>query len=74
MAQVQLATRIDSKVKMVIDRVCRVKGLLLSRFIEDAILDKLEEIEDVEDLRHLRRESSRPLSEIMKDLKVHGKI
>lgn len=74
MSETQLATRIDTKVKSTLDKVCKSKGMKLSHFIEEAILDKLEEMEDLEDLQHIRRESSRPLSDIMKDLKAHGKL
>jgi hypothetical protein len=74
MAFAQLATRIDDKVKKTVELVCKNRGLKMSRFIEDALLDKLEELDDVEDLKSLRKEPSRPLSEILKDLKAHGKI
>lgn len=70
----QLATKIDGKVKRAVQRVCKQRGFKMSRFIEDALLDKLEEMEDLEDLRSLRKESFRPLSEVLKDLKAHGKL
>ena len=41
---------------------------------EEALLDKLEELEDVEDLKTLLCEPTRPLSEILKDLKLDGKL
>ncbi len=74
MATAQLATKIDGRVKKTVEIVCRQKGLKMNKFIEEALLDKLEEMEDIEDLHSLRREPSRPLSEILKDLKAHGKI
>jgi predicted DNA-binding protein len=70
----QLATKIDSRVKKTVEKVCRKKGLKMNRFIEEALLDKLEEMEDLEDLKSLRKETSRPLSAIIQDLKLHGKI
>lgn len=72
--QTQLATRIDSRIKKTIDKICDQYGLKLNRFIEDAILDKLEEMEDLEDLKLLRREPSRPFSAVLKELKARGKI
>lgn len=74
MTQSQLATKIDENVKKTLEATCRERGLKMNRFIEDAILDKLEELEDIEDLQHLRREPTRSLRDILKDLKKHGKI
>lgn len=74
MGDIQLATRIDSKIKNALDRVCKARGGKMNRFIEEAVLDKLEEMEDSGDLRALRRETSRPLSGIIRDLKAHGKL
>jgi len=72
--QVQLATRIDARVKKAIEALCEARGLKMNRFIEDALLDKLEELEDVEDLKALLCEPTRPLSEILKELKLDGKL
>lgn len=72
--QMQLATRIESKVKKAVERVCDLRGLKINRFIEEALIDKLEEMADIDDLKTLRREPSRPLSLILKELKSHGKI
>ncbi len=74
MSQVQLATRIDARVKQAVEQLCEARGLKMNRFIEEALLDKLEELEDVEDLKTLRCEPTRPLSEILKDLKLDGKL
>ena len=70
----QLATKIDGSVKEALESVCEARGIKMNRFIEDAILDKLEELEDIGDLKSLRQESYRPFSEVMEDLKKNGKI
>lgn len=70
----QLATKIDGSVKDALEAVCEERGIKMNRFIEDAILDKLEELEDVEDLKRLRQESYRPFSAVMEELKKNGKI
>ena len=70
----QLATKIDGAVKDALEAVCEERGIKMNRFIEDAILDKLEELEDVGDLKRLRRESYRPFSAVMEELKKNGKI
>ncbi|MBP9681915.1 MAG: hypothetical protein KBD76_10955 [Bacteriovorax sp.] len=70
----QLAIKIDENIKDALDAFCEEKGLMINRFIEDAIIDKLEEYEDVSDLRKLRNESSKPFDEVLEELKASGKI
>ena len=75
MALVQLATRIDSRLKRAVEKVCEARGLKMNRFIQDALIDKLEELEeleDVEDLRSIRFEPTRPWSEVVRDLGLDG--
>jgi len=72
MALTQLATRVDKRVKQAVEEICKVRGLKMNRFIEEALIDKLEELEDIEDLKKLRCEASRPLAEILKDLELDG--
>ncbi|MBI3073818.1 MAG: hypothetical protein HYY84_17045 [Deltaproteobacteria bacterium] len=68
MADSQLAVRIDSRVRRVLRTFTRARGLKVSRFVEDAIIDKLEEYEDIDDLKTLRRETTRPLKELIREL------
>ena len=70
----QLATRVDRRGKKAVEEVCRARGLKMNRFIEDALIDKLEELEDVEDLKAIRCEPTRPLSAILQELKLDGKL
>ena len=51
--QIQFATRIESKIKRAVEKVCESRGLKINRFIEDALIDKLEELEDIEDLKRI---------------------
>lgn len=74
MAQTQLATRIDQRVKAAVEIVCSERGLKMNRFIEEALIDKLEELEDIEELKKIRFETTRPLEELLKDLKLDGKL
>jgi hypothetical protein len=64
-----LTARVSRKVKRLADKWCKTHGLVLARFIEDAIIDKLEESHDVSEIEKLRREPTRPFSEVMKELK-----
>ena len=74
MSQTQLATKIDEDVKDAVEAVCEEAGLKMNRFIEDALIDKLEELEDIEDLKKLRKEPVRSLKEVLKTLKSREKI
>ena len=49
----------------------KARGLKMNRFIEEALLDKLEELEDLEDLKRIRHEPTRPLAELLRDLKLN---
>jgi len=69
MEQAILTARINRKVKNLADDWCKSQGLVMARFIEGAILDKLEESQDLEELNKLRREPTRPFSDVMKELK-----
>jgi hypothetical protein len=70
MAQTQLATRVDERIKKAVEEVCNTRGLKMNRFIEDALIDKLEELEDIEDLKKIRCETTRPFRDILRDLKL----
>jgi antitoxin component of RelBE/YafQ-DinJ toxin-antitoxin module len=74
MAAKQLATKIDEKVKEALDHFCEERGLKIGRFVEDAILDKLEEYEDLSELKKLRNESFKAFDEVLKELKSNGKL
>lgn len=68
--QIQFATRVESKIKRAVKKVCKSRGLKINRFIEDALIDKLEELEDIEDLKRIRREPGKPFEEVLKELKL----
>ena len=74
MAQVQLATRIDIRVKKAIEKTCEMRGLKIGRFVENALIDKLEELADLEDIKKIRREPTRALAEVIRDLGLDGAI
>lgn len=74
MEQVQIATKINRRLKQALVDVCEARGLKINRFLEDAILAKLEEMEDIEDLKKLRREKFRPFSQVIRELKSHGRL
>ncbi len=69
MSTTQLATRVSPKTKKVLDKICKMHGLVMSRFVEEAILDKIEEFIDISELEKLRQEKTRSFKEVIKELK-----
>ena len=74
MSDILLAAKVDTRIKKALELFCDQRGLKMNRFIEDAILDKLEEHEDIEDLKKLRHEKAQPFNEVIKELKKHGNL
>lgn len=74
MATVQISARIDVRLKKALDEVCRTRGIVMNHFIQEAILDRLEELEDLEDLKSIRHEPTRPLSEVLAELELDGSL
>lgn len=70
----QIAVRLDTRLKRAVDEACRVRGVKLTRFVQDALLDKLEEIADAGDIPRLRREPTRPLRELIRDLGIDADL
>jgi uncharacterized protein (DUF1778 family) len=70
----QIAVRVDGRLKRAVDEACRARGVKLTRFVQDALLDKLEEIADAEDLPRLRREPTRPLLDLIRELGLDGDV
>ena len=62
--QAQLATRIESKIKRAVKRACQSRGLRMNQFIEDALVDKLEELEDIKDLKKIQGEPRKSFEEV----------
>jgi hypothetical protein len=74
MGTVQISARIDEALKNAIEEYCRSRGIIMNHFIQEALLDRLEELEDIEDLKKIHREQTRPLAEVLKELKLDGKL
>lgn len=72
MSTVQINARIDSRLKQALDAFCQSRGVVMNHFIQEAILDRLEEFEDIEDLKQIRHEPTRPLAEVLAELKRDG--
>ncbi len=74
MGKVQINARIDERLKRALEEYCRSRGIVMNHFIQEAILDRLEELEDIEDLKAIRHEPTRPLAEVLAELRVDGKL
>ena len=74
MGTVQISARVDEALKKAIDEYCSSRGIVMNHFIQEALLDRLEELEDVEDLKKIRHEPTRPLAEVLEELKLDGTL
>ena len=74
MGRVQISARVDPALKKALEEYCRSRGIVMNHFIQEAILDRLEELEDAEDVKKIRREPTRPLSEVLSELKLDSKL
>lgn len=70
----QVTARLDKDIAEVLKSYCKSKGLIVNRFIQDCIVDKLEELADLNDIPKLRKEKTRPFSEVLAELKLNDKI
>ena len=64
----QITARIDVRLKKALDLYCRANGLILNHFIQEALIDRLEEMEDISELKNLLQEPTRLLSEVLEEL------
>ena len=74
MATVQISARIDTALKKALDTHCHTHGVVLNHFIQQALLDRLEELEDIDDLKKLRHEPTRPLADVLAELDLDGAV
>ena len=74
MGKVQISARIDVSLKRALERYCKSRGVVMNHFIQEALLDRLEELEDIEDLKQIRHEPTRPLADVLADLKLNGAL
>ena len=68
MPTVQVNARIDRALKDALDRYCRKHGVVMNDFIQEAILNRLEELEDIEDLKSIRQEPTKPFADVLDEM------
>ena len=74
MSKVQISARVDVALKQALERYCKSRGIVMSHFIQEAIIDRLEELEDIEDLKRIRHEATRPLAEVLGELELDDNL
>lgn len=74
MASKTFATVIDEDVNEAVRTVCKAHGWKINKFVENALIDRLEELEDMEDLKSLRKESTKSITTVIRELRSRGKI
>ena len=72
MPTVHVSVRIDPAIKDALDGNCRAQGVARNQFIEEAIVDRLEELEDTRDLEVSRHEPVRPFEDVLAELLREG--
>ncbi len=74
MEKVQMNVRVDAVVKDAVEGYCRPRGVAINHFVQEALLDRLEELEDIEDLKKIRHEPTRPLADVLGELGLDGSL
>ncbi len=74
MGTVQINARIDERLKKALEEYCRSRGSIMNQLLQEAILDRLEELEDIDDLKAIRHEPTRPLAEVLAELRLDGEV
>jgi spore coat protein CotF len=65
MAQVSLSTLIDSRVKKAVTAYCKSHGIKLRHFIEQALVEQLEDHIDLSVYHERKHEETIPLEELL---------
>ena len=74
MGKVQISARVDEALKRHLERYCKSRGIIMNHFIQEALIDRLEELEDIEDLKCIRHEATRPLAEVLEELGLDDEL
>ena len=72
MPTVQVDVHSDIAIEKALDDYCRRHDVVMHHFIQEALIDRLDELEDVEDLKRIRHEPTRPSSDVLFGLDLDG--
>ena len=73
MGKVQISAWVDEALKHAMTRHCRSRGISTDLFVEETLIDRLQEIDDIEDVKRVRHEATRPLAEVLEELELDGR-
>ncbi len=74
MEAAQISVRIDPVLKRAVERYCRSNEIVMNHFIQEALIDRLEELEDIDHLKRIRHQPARPLTEAFAELGLNGDL
>ena len=72
MGRVQIDVKVDEAPRNAAEGSCKPRGLVMKHVVQEALLDRLEELEDIEDLKKIRHEPTRPLADLLRELRLDG--
>ena len=73
METVQISARIDPALKRAVEDCCRSSGTAMNHFVQEALMDRLEELEDIDELGRIRHEPTRSLADLLGELGLDGR-
>ena len=68
MGSVQFNVRIDEGLKKAVENWCQSSGEAIGYFVQEALIDRLEDLEDIEDLKTIRHEPTTPFADLVTEL------
>ena len=68
----QITARLDKSILKALRLYCKQKGMVINSFIQQSIVEKLHELADIEEIPKLKKEPTRPFSEVLKELNLDG--
>jgi hypothetical protein len=68
MTKKEICLALDEATLTTLQSHCTSHGISLDDFIQNCVAEKLEELLDAQDVPLLRKERTRPLSEVLKEL------
>ena len=69
MEKVEISVRVNAAVRNAVEGYCRLRGVAMNHFVQEALLDRLEEIQDIEDLKTMPHEPTRPLADSLREIR-----
>ena len=72
MGKVLLNVRVDEALKSAVVQFCRSRGLVVGHFVQEALVDRIDELEGLDDIKRISQEPTRPLADVIRELRIDG--